>query len=114
MVIWLRRLGFLAIILLWLATMSFPLIAFVLATRSEIELGVNSGSHVRIFMVQESDLQGVGLEVSREVRSNPLCLTTNVVFFLWEGASGNQNVSFCQCYDEGSGGIATQESCNGD
>lgn len=87
--------------------------AFILATRSEIELGVNSGSHIRIFMVQESDLQGVGLEVSRKVRTNPLCLKTNVAFFLWQGASGNQNVSFCQCYEEESGGSATQKTCNG-
>jgi len=112
MVIWLRRLSYIAIILLWLATMSFPLIAFILATRSEIELGDSSRSHVRIFMVQESDLQGVGLEMSRKVNTNPRCLKTDVAFLLWQGASANQNVSFCQCYDEESGASVAQESCN--
>ena len=113
MVIWLRRLGYIGIILLWLAIMGFPLIAFILATRSEIELGDSSKNHVRIFMVQDSDLQGIGLETSRKVNINPLCLKTNVAFFLWRGEVVNQNVSFCQCFDEESGAIAAQESCNG-
>jgi hypothetical protein len=113
MTIWLRRLGYMAIILLWLVTMTFPLIAFILATRTEIELGDSSRSHIRIFMVQDPDLQGVGLETSRRVNANPLCLKTNVAFFLWQGASANQNASFCQCYDEESGASAIKEYCNG-
>ena len=97
--LWLKRLGYTAVALLWLIIMIFPTFAFFLATQGEIQLGSEPRSHLRFFMVQEETSSGVGVEWVRTSRQADNCSQTTLRYFLWEGGNQGDNVSFCQCYD---------------
>jgi hypothetical protein len=94
---WPRYIGFLVFLLVWLFLISLPAFAFVLATRGQIELGSTKGQQLRIFLVQEEDAEGLGVEWARPLSSQTHCLQTSVRYFLWAGQP--QNVTFCQCID---------------
>lgn len=98
---WLRRLAILLFVLLWALLMILPFTAFTLATRGEIVIGSNPGSHVRLFLLQGVPEQGVGMEWSRVSGEVAGCLRSNVYYFLWEGEA--TNAAFCQCFDAESG-----------
>lgn len=96
---WLKRIGTFVLLLIWLMIMAFPTFAFFLATKGEIQLGNEARNHIRFFMVQEETSNGIGLEWVREAQQVDHCTQTAIRYFLWEGNSDGQNVSFCQCYD---------------
>lgn len=110
MKIWLRRITYFFIIVVWLLIMLFPITAFVLSTRGEINLGKNPKRHVRLFMVQE-EINGVGMEWARPSRIDPDCAQTAVRYILWDGEA--EPISFCQCFDPISGApqSATADRC---
>jgi hypothetical protein len=108
---WLRRLLYLLFFIIWLLVMSFPFVAFLLATQGELQLGSSARNHLRLFLIQEEEADGLGLEWTRPSPQAPSCSRTTVSFFLWEG-EGN-NVSYCQCYDTLTGDLlSVQESCD--
>ena len=78
---WLRRLGYLVLLIGWLLVMAFPTFAFFLATQGEVQLGSDPRSHVRIFMVQEESSGGVGLEWVRSARQTEGCTRTSLHYF---------------------------------
>lgn len=92
---WLRRLLYLVVFMLWLLLMVFPFVAFTLATKGELRLG--GESHLRIFLVQEAEANGVGFEWRRELFQPDDCLRTSVGYLMWEGES--EGVTYCQCFD---------------
>jgi hypothetical protein len=92
---WLRRLGYLTIVIVWLVVMAFPIFAFTLAGRGELMFGEAAGSHVRLFLLREPDAEGVGVVWTRPYRSNPDCTQTSVTYIMWEGDS--ENTRYCQC-----------------
>lgn len=94
---WLRRLVYFLIALLWLLIMVFPIFAFTLATRGEMNWGQEGGRQVRLFLLQEKDVDGIGLQISRPQTDNPTCINTRVSYFLWEGTG--QNSQYCSCAD---------------
>jgi hypothetical protein len=96
---WLKRVGTFVFLLIWLLVMGFPTFAFFLATNGEVQLGSEARSHIRFFLVQEETSGGVGVEWIRDARQVENCTRTTIRYFLWEGSSVGQNVSFCQCYD---------------
>jgi hypothetical protein len=96
---WLKRIGYFLFLLLWLMVMAFPTFAFFLATNGEVQLGSEPRSHLRFFMVQEEASSGVGIEWVRGARQVDDCTRTTIRYFLWEGSSAGQNVTFCQCYN---------------
>jgi len=96
---WLKRIGTPILLILWLIIMAFPTFAFFLATNGQVQLGREAKSHVRFFMVQEKTSSGVGLEWVRGAGQAENCTRTTIRYFLWEGSSAGQNISFCQCYD---------------
>lgn len=98
-----RPLLYLVFILAWLFVMSLPVAAFLIATRGEIRLGRETQSSIRIFLVQESEAQGLGLEWNRQHGHTEDCAKTTVRYFLWEGSEPGQSVEYCRCYDPGSG-----------
>jgi hypothetical protein len=106
---WLRRLGYLFIIIIWLVVMAFPIFAFTLAGRGEMMFGEPAGSHVRLFLLQEPDAEGVGVEWTRPYRSQPACTRTSVTYLMWEGRS--QNTNYCQCINE-TNGAALPTACS--
>ncbi len=99
---WLRRFGYLLIVIIWLMIMCFPTFAFALATNGQIQLGSNPRNQLRFFLVQEEEADGIGVEWSRPLLGKT-CSKTTVTYFLWEGSSQGQNVSYCQCFDPDSG-----------
>jgi len=108
---WLRRLFILLFVILWLLLMILPLTAFLVAARGEIIIGNSPGSHVRLFLLQDGQEQGVGMEWSRAAGEETGCFRNNVYYFLWEGEAAN--AAFCQCFDTKSGDAlpATSASC---
>ena len=95
---WLRRILLLLLFFVWLIFMSFPVVAFVLATQGEFQWGESDGRHLRVFLVQEREANGVGIEWSRLQSRDTHCYQTTLSYLMWEGEG--ENSSFCQCYDE--------------
>lgn len=93
---WLRRVFYMLLLIIWLIVMVFPVTAFLLATRDQIQIGASERQHTRIFMVQDQGINGLGLERTRR-KGNDTCSQTNINYFLWEGSA--QSIVYCQCYD---------------
>lgn len=100
---WLKRFGYLIIIILWLIVMCFPTFAFTLAMNDQIEIGRNTGTHLRFFMVTEEEASGIGMELTRPLLGQTSCRQTTVAYLLWEGRQSGQNATFCQCMDPQTG-----------
>lgn len=94
----LRRLAYFVVFLLWLLIMLFPVVAVVLATQEQIQIGKETNSHVRLFLLQEGENEGVGIEWTRHVREPERCTQTSLFYLIWEGEG--DNATYCQCYDE--------------
>ena len=75
--------------------MSLPLLTAVLARQGQIQVGRPEGSRVRLFLLQERQVEGVGLEWSRPLRQEPGCHRTTVIYFMWRGQG--ENVRFVTC-----------------
>jgi hypothetical protein len=108
---WLRRLLYLLIVVVWLVVMSFPALAFFLATKGEVRLG-GEDSYVRLFLVREEGSEGVSVEWARPSGQAAGCIQSRVVYLLWEGRG--DNVTYCQCRDRSTGATlsAVQGRCN--
>ena len=109
---WLRRLVILLILTLWLILLAFPAVAFILATRDQIQVGDDPAQHLRLFLVSEPQAQGVGIERARRLKNPNGCSQTNVAFLMWEGES--ESIVYCQCFDEGGGVVVSQTSACAD
>ena len=107
----LRRLAYFLVFLVWLLIMLFPVVAFVLATQGEIMVGKETNSHTRLFLLQEEDTEGVGIEWTRRARESPGCAQTSLIYLMWEGEG--ENATYCQCYDEtGAIVVSTPGACS--
>jgi len=103
---WLRRLLYFLLLLIWLLIMSFPLVAVILATQGQLEIGnEGAGVHVRLFLVQESDQEGVGVEWSSPVGAEG-CRQGRIAYVMWEG--DGVNARYCTCVDT-SGSVISSE-----
>jgi hypothetical protein len=111
---WLRRFGYLFIFIIWLIIMSFPAVAFVLATQGQLQLGSSEQRHLRLFLLEDSEAEGVGIEWARAARGHAGCVRTSVNYIMWAGTSEQKNVSFCQCFDPRTGAPlpVDQSQCN--
>jgi hypothetical protein len=105
--VWLRRLLMLLIVLVWFAIMISPALAFILARNGQFQIGPTDGRHWRVFLVQEADAEGLGLERSKPVAppgdapESVSCLQTSVDYLMWIGVGFN--VDYCQCTDAATG-----------
>lgn len=91
--------------------MCFPVVSFVLATRGEIKFGESVHSGLRIFLVMEDDVQGVGFEWSRRLKANPQCSKTGIRYLLWKGGEPNSSTDYCLCYEVGEDGSQITGNC---
>ncbi|MFZ0545946.1 MAG: hypothetical protein WAM60_10940 [Candidatus Promineifilaceae bacterium] len=114
---WTRRVGYLLVILLWLILVSFPVVAFLLATNGEIQVG-DSSSGVRLFLLQDPDNQGLVFQWSRPYsrsgaadESVSECTRTTLRYLLWEGDASGQNTDYCQCLDPETGQTLPVGAC---
>ncbi len=93
---WLRRLGYVFIFIAWLLVMLFPVFAFQLATKGELAWGEETGRQVRVFLLQDKNAEGIGVQSTRP-QPNSACFTTTVRYYMWVGEG--QNSQYCQCLD---------------
>jgi hypothetical protein len=111
---WSRRAGYLLVVLLWLIFVSLPVVAFFLATQGQVEIGGNN-SNLRLFLIQDTDTQGLGLQWTRPFDNSNLesaeCAQTSLRYFLWEGDASGQNVNYCQCVDSQSQDPLPVDAC---
>lgn len=98
MKLWLRRFAYVLAVLLWLIVMSFPVVAFVLATQQELQIGSDAGTHLRLFLVQEAETEGVGIQWTRPGGQTDNCFQSRLTYLMWEGEG--EKATYCQCYDE--------------
>lgn len=104
---WTRRLLILTFILIWLLVMVLPTVAFVLAMNGQLRLGGDDQRYWRLFMVQEAEAEGIGLERARPVDAlpdappNTQCSKVSVSYWLWAGEG--QSAEYCQCSDGATG-----------
>lgn len=106
MSVWLRRTVYFLLFLLWLLVMAFPLVAAVLAIQGQIQAGDEiSGRHVRLFLVQEPDQEGVGVEWTQPAAADR-CRQGRILFLMWEGTG--ENARYCRCVDD-SGAVISSE-----
>lgn len=92
---WLRRLLYFLAFTLWLMVMLLPCMAFSLAMNQQIQIGQSEGSHLRLFLLQEADKEGVGMVWKRPFLLQTACYKTNVAYLMWAGEG--ENVAFCEC-----------------
>ena len=108
-----RRLGCAIALLIWFTFLLTPCALFYLAAQGEIRFvhrdipQPHAHPLLLVSLVSETKDRGLRIEASRivEARSNELmlCVETAVRFLLWEYSGGNQDVSYCDCYQrEGS------------
>lgn len=108
-----RRLGCAIALLIWFTLLLTPCGLFYLAAEGEIRFDHRDipqpYAHplLLVSLVSEAADRGLRFETSRivEARSSEemLCVETTVRFLLWEYSGGNQDVSYCDCYQrEGS------------
>lgn len=116
--VWIKRLLIGLFVLFWMVLLLTPGAAFILAARGQLQVGPQDGRHVRIFLLEDSEEEGIGVERSRPVA--PLqeavgasCLQTTVSYWFWSGGDDSQDVSFCQCVGPDGGALpsAVPEAC---
>ena len=95
---WLRRLAFVLLLFAWAVIMAFPVVAVLLATQNQLQIGEEQGRRVRLFLLQEPEQEGIGFEWARpaEREGEAQCLQTSISYLMWVGEG--QNVTFCQCF----------------
>ncbi len=101
-------------ILLWLALMTLPFVSIVLAARGELNVGDETGAGFRLFLLQESERQGLGIQWRRNSGTQEDCLKTSVYYALWEGTNIDINTTFCQCFDPKTGFVLSSGECSSD
>lgn len=100
------------LILIWLLLMSLPFFAFSLAANKQLTVGSDPRSQVRVFLLQERDAEGIGVEWTRPLPGPTPCVRTSVRYFMWAGTP--ENVTYCQCFDPNTGASLPVDanSCN--
>lgn len=108
---WVKRLLIGLFIVVWLVLLFTPAVAFLLAARGQIQVGPQEGRHVRVFLLEDAEAEGLGLERARPVPPpqdvvGASCLQTSVSYWLWSGGPDeSQDVAFCQCFGPDGGAL---------
>ena len=110
----LKRIGILLLLILWLVLMIVPFVSIVLATRGEIAVGGETESGFRLFLLQEKQHQGLGIQWRRSIGSHDDCLKSSVYYLLWQGSGENINAAYCHCIDPETGGTKSNLACPSD
>ncbi|MEM7116839.1 MAG: hypothetical protein AAF614_30690 [Chloroflexota bacterium] len=88
--------------------MSFPIVAILLASQGELDIG-SERRHLRLFLVQEDENQGVGIQWTRPRLFESECLKTNLGYIMWVGEG--ENATYCQCVDAQTNTLGSSGGC---
>lgn len=97
-----KRVVIIILVVIWFILIMLPSLAVILASREQIQIGVGETS-LRLFLLQEADVEGLGLEFMRPSSANPNCIQSTVNYFMWVGES--QNIVYCLCQDPQTGNM---------
>ncbi len=92
-----KKLGIIALVIIWFILLMLPTIAVILASREQMQIGIEDTS-LRLFLLQQADTEGLGIEFTRPSRVNSNCQQASVSYFMWVGES--ENVDYCLCRDQ--------------
>ncbi|PJF28188.1 MAG: hypothetical protein CUN53_01240 [Phototrophicales bacterium] len=96
----LRRIGCGIALTLWFLLLLTPCIMVYAATQGEITIpqGDLPGQVIRLWMIQEARLQGIGVSSTSvlTIDSDTRCLQTDNRFLLWRGSE--LPVTYCECF----------------
>lgn len=104
---WLKRFGYFIAFWVWLLVMLFPMLAFLLAAKEELQIGQQDEPHLRLFLLQETSGEGIGVEWQREIGQPNGCAKTTVTYLLWEGDA--EIIRYCQCQNMQTGALLPPE-----
>lgn len=104
----LRRVGCGLAVILWFMLLLMPCVLFYLAANGEIRIWHDAvpdpHAHPRLLLSLLSEKEDRGLRIEASSVFNPdaddlsTCVQTDVRFLLWESQGGNQDVTYCECY----------------
>jgi hypothetical protein len=92
-----RRLLYAIFLLVWFGIVLLPALAFVLASNQQIQLGSDPQRHVRIFLLQEPESRGIGIEWARRAGVASGCSETRLAYLMWRGEG--ERARYCSCFD---------------
>lgn len=105
--VWLRRLLIVLFVLFWLVLLLTPTLAVMLARNGQLRIGLGGERYWRIFLLQQADAEGIGLERGRPVAApdgapdTVRCSQISVDYGMWVGKG--PSVNYCQCMDGATG-----------
>ena len=99
MKVWLKRFGYAMAFVAWLFLMCVPaLLCGAMMNSGELRWGDDPQNHIRLFLLQESGQEGIGIQWTRPDRNNNTCVRTTVRYLMLTGKAQNSRV--CQCATE--------------
>lgn len=113
---WLKRILIALLLIFWFLLLMTPTVAVVLARSGQIQIGEPDGPHTRLFLLQEANNEGLGLERAQRVRSpegvpdTVTCLRTTVRYWMWTPGAEAEPVEYCQCIDTTTGATVPEIS----
>jgi len=107
-----KKAGIIFLIIFWFFLITVPALSIYLAVNTQLQIGAAENNHLRIFLVQEKNAEGLGFEIIRPFPSTPSCAQTTITYWMWKGKP--ENVTFCQCNEQQSNArhFATPGGCS--
>lgn len=75
-----------------------PLFACRLITQGALQFGNEQGRFLNIFMLQDPDQEGIGVQWTRAFDDEAQCTRTSVRYYMFVGEG--ENLDFCECTQE--------------
>ena len=95
MKIWLRRLGYTAVFLLWCTIMLLPTVLCVGLADGQMIWGDDPNNQMRLFLMQEAGQEGIGLQWTRPATDDGACIQTSVRYLMIDGEAENNDLCTC-------------------
>ena len=75
-----------------------PLFGCRLVTQGVLQFGDEEGRFLNIFMLQDPDQEGIGMQWSRAFDDEAVCTRTTVRYYMFVGEG--ENFDYCECTNE--------------
>ena len=92
------RLGSVGAVLFLIVIGIIPIFACRLITNGVLQFGNEHRNFLNIFMLQEPEQEGIGVQWSRAFDDEAICTRTTVRYYMFEGEG--ENLDFCSCTNE--------------
>ena len=89
------RLGCIGAILFLIIIGVIPIFACRLITAGTLQFGSEDGNFLNLFMLQEPEQEGLGVQWTRSFDEEAVCTSTQVRYFMFTGTG--ENFDYCAC-----------------